>query len=401
MLRGLSCALGAVAAAVLAVAGPMVPAAWAGPVDDAVAGLRDQAVFVHPQANRQVDVPALQRAIGDAPIKIAVLPKKSPTEDYPVSEIRTWPRLVSEQLPGFTVGTISGRRFYAGSEVLCSGVAGQAASKAIYANESYLDAEENSDLTAMLVDFVTEVRASPPCPEQGGSVSRGDRYADEAGGGDTGGSAAVVDDTATVLPWVLGAAAVVLLGIGAWVLLSRRGALVRAAGDRTEATELVQRLGSELAALPDAPAGAAPDPSAKADAAGKHGEASALLAAATTDVQFAAVRHAAIEGLTACRAARVAAGLDAGPAIPAFQPPETAKRASKATKATTGTKASTGTEAAEPAEPPLPQYAPGAPHFHAGGAGVPAGWYREPFWSLRQAAGEPPRDPFAHTPHHT
>lgn len=356
------------------------PVAWAAPVDDAVAGLRDSAVFVHPQANRRVDVAALERAIGDAPIKIAVLPKKSATEDFPVSEIRTWPRLVSEQLPGYTVATVSGRRFYAGSDVLCGGLAGQAASKAIYANESELDAEENSDLTGMLTDFVTEVKAAQPC--EGEPASRGDRYADEPGGGDTGEAAAedgAVDDTATVLPWVIGAAALVLLAVGGWVLLTRRTAAARAAAERADARALVERLAAELAELPDGPA--------TADATGKHRESSTLLAGATTDVQFAAARHAAIEGLTAAGEARLAAGLEPGQPVPPFGHPTPGQPA-------------LGQPDALPHRP-LPRYQPGSPHFHPGGAAVPAGWYPEPFWTVGQLPGGAAGDPFVHTPHHT
>lgn len=389
MLRGLTCALGAAAVMVLAVLAS--PVAWAAPVDDAVAGLRDSAVFVHPQANRQVDVAALERAIGDAPIKIAVLPKKSPTEDYPVSEIRTWPRLVSEQLPGYTVATVSGRRFYAGSEVLCGGLAGQAASRAIYANESELDADENSDLTGMLTDFVAEVKAAQPC--EGEPANRGDRYADEPGGGDTG-EAAVVDDTATVLPWVIGAAALVLLAVGGWVLLTRRAAAKRAATDRAEARALVERLGAELADLPDGPA--------TADAAGKHGEASTLLAGATTDVQFAAARHAAIEGLTAAGEARLAAGLGPGQPVPPFGQPAPGQPA--VGQPVVGQPAVGQPGGGQPdALPhrPLPRYEPGSPHFHPGSAAVPAGWYPEPFWTAGQLPGGAAGDPFVHTPHHT
>ena len=400
MLRGLTWALGAAAVTALAVLAS--PVAWAAPVDDAVAGLRSSAVFVHPQANRQVDVGALERAIGDAPIKIAVLPKKSATEDYPVSEIRTWPRLVSEQLPGYTVATVSGRRFYAGSEVLCGGQAGQAASRAIYANESELDADENSDLTGMLTDFVAEVKAAQPC--DGEPASRGDRYADEPGGDDTGEAAAedgAVDDTATVLPWVIGAAALVLLAVGGWVLLTRRTAARRAAADRAEARALVERLGAELADLPDG--------LATADAAGKHGEASTLLAGATTDVQFAAVRHAAIEGLTAAGEARLAAGLGPGQPVPPFgrlagQPavgqPAVGQPAVGQPDAGLAGGPGSGQPDALPNRP-RPRYEPGSPHFHPGSATVPAGWYPEPFWTVGQPPGGAAGDPFVHTPHHT
>jgi hypothetical protein len=401
-------------------------AAAAEPVEDAVAGLRDASMFLHPQANRQLDVGELERAIGNAPIKIAVLPKKSASEDYPVSEIRTWPRLVSQQLPGHTIALISGRRFYAGSDVLCQGLAGQAASRAIYANEGVLDAAENSDLTKMLADFVVEVRNARRCSDDpagrgdGDSASRGDRYGDEPGS-DAGGTseAAVADDTATVLPWVLGAVALGVLAVGGWVLASRHRARGRAARDRARTRLLVERLGAELSELSGLVDG---DP-AVADAAGKHREASALLIGATTDVQFGTVRHAVIEGLTAARAARLAAGREPGEAVPPFAgeavpslaaavPPFAAAAGPEPTAAAAGLPAAdpAGQPTADPAgqptaDPdglpyqPLPRYAPGSPHFYAGSAAVPAGWYPQPFWTVGPRTAEP-ANPLAHSRHH-
>jgi hypothetical protein len=349
--------------------------AAAGPVEDAVAGLRGGPVFLHPQSGRRLDVDALGRAIGGEPVKIAILPGGAAT-----SEVRGWPREISRQLPGNTVAVIAGRYFYAGSDVLCRGAAGQAATNAIARHNAELDTTDNSDLTAALTDFVAELRAAPRCDTAGGA-GRGDRYADEPGGGDVFAGA----DTGTVLPWVLGGLALGVLGIGGWVLLSRRRAAARIRQHRQETRELVARLGAEVAALPDG--GSADGLQARADASGKHGEANALLAGATTDVQYATIRHAAIEGLTAAAAARVLLGAagghagssDAGgvlrepPAIPAFGPP-----------AVTGPAAP-----ADLPHQPLPAYRPGAPYYHQGSAAAPAGWYPQPFWDRSpQAPGE-------------
>ena len=273
-------------AALVVTAGP----AWAGPVDDAVAGLRAGPVFVDPAAGREVDVAAVRDRIGDRPILIAILPAGPGT-----GEVRTWPREISALLPGNTVAVISGRYFYAGSDVLCKGVAGQAATTVIARHNADLDQEANSDLTAALTDFVAELAAAPRC--EAGPAARGDRYADEPGGGE----ASAVDDTATVLPIVAGGLTAGVLGVGTWVLLARRRAAAAARRGRDETRALVARLGQELDGLPDRN-----DPTTQRAvwaAAAKHAEAQALLLGATTDVQYAAVRQAATEGLAAARGA--------------------------------------------------------------------------------------------------
>ncbi|HEY3259062.1 MAG TPA: hypothetical protein VGJ95_02155 [Pseudonocardiaceae bacterium] len=345
------------------------PAASAGPVQNAVAGLRANPVFLDPSSRRLLDVAAVRAAIGPEPIKIAVLPAGSST-----SEVRTWPREIAKELPGNTIAVISGRYFYAGSEVLCSGLAGQAATNAIAKHNTDLDADANSDLTAALVDFVGELKSAPKCTSAGGA-GRGDRYADEPGGGEAFGT----DDTASVLPWVLGGLTLGVLGVGSWVLLSRRRARGRVQLRRGEARELVARLGAELAALQtDGAPGADPaGRQARADAAGKHGEAQALLVGATTNMQYTAVRHAAIEGLTAAAAARALLGrgnAGHGAPIPAFDEPAGAATAKPSP------------QPPYPPYPPLAQYAPGSPYYHPGSAAAPAGWYREPFWELSTPA---------------
>jgi hypothetical protein len=274
------------------------PLASAGPVEDAIAALRGDSVYLSPEANRNVDLDAVRAAIGAEPIKIAVIPKIDS-----VSEVAALPRQMAADLPGYTIAVISGRYFYAGSEVICKGVAGQAAANAINANETALDAVDSADspgdLTKPMIDFVTEIKAAPTCPTE---VDRVDRYADEPGGGV---AAAGPDDTATVLPWVLGGVGGVVLVTGAVVLVTRRRTRAGAETDREQATELVKRLGAELAELP-AYDGSGPVAEAIAEAAARHGEAEALLAGATTDTQFTAARAAALEGLDAARTARAA-----------------------------------------------------------------------------------------------
>ncbi len=309
MLR--RCAGAAVAAlGVLTCAVATAAPAAAGPVDDAVAGLRDSSVFLDPASGRELDVDALRGRIGDRPIKIAILPEGPGT-----SEVRTWPREISAALPGNTVAVIAGRYFYAGSDVLCNGVAGRAATNAIAKHNTDLDQEANSDLTTALTDFVAELSAAPRCGNDGGA-GRGDRYADEPGGGEA--FAGAGEDAASALPYVAAGLAVGVLGIGTWVLLARRRAAARASRRRDEARGLVARLDAEVGGL--AAVDGQGDPAAQRavhDARAKHAEAQALLLGATTDVQYAAVRHAAIEGLIAARAARGGHGEP----IPAFDPP--------------------------------------------------------------------------------
>ncbi|CRK60742.1 hypothetical protein [Alloactinosynnema sp. L-07] len=270
------------------------PLASAAPIDDAARELRTVAVWLDPAAKRTLDVAALTSAIGDAPIKIAILPA-GPA----VSEVSGLPRQLAVSLPGQTIAVIAGRYFYAGSEVLCDGEAGKAASGAINANETFLDANESSDLTKALTDFVTAVKAAPKCE---GTAGRGDRYGATPATTDVAG----VDDTTTVLPFVLGGVGLLVAGLAVWVTLTRGRARGRAQALRTDARALVDRLGAEVTDLPESHPGAAR----------KHGEAAALLLGATTDVQFDAVRRTAVDGLVAARAARVELGLPAGAEIP-------------------------------------------------------------------------------------
>ncbi len=290
------------------------PAASAAPVDDAARELRSAAVWLDPAAGRQLDVAAVTAAIGGRPIKIAVLPAGPG-----VAEVSALPRKLAVDLPGQTIAVIAGRYFYAGSEVLCDGEAGRAASGSIAANEVALDADDNSDLTEALTDFVAAVAAAPTCEGQAG---RGDRYASSPG-------SAVEDDTATVLPLVaagIGAAALACL---LWVLLARRRARAGALSLRAETRALVDRLATEAdqttagtEADPAETSGTSAPPGATgpgSEAAGALGEARALLLGATTDAQFAAARRAAVRGLRAARDARVAAGGPAGAEIPPLE----------------------------------------------------------------------------------
>ena len=75
MKRFLVLAAGLVGACLVLLAG--APAALADAVDDAVTGLRSAPVYVTPGVDSpRLDEAAVRAAIGDRPIKIAVLPGK-------------------------------------------------------------------------------------------------------------------------------------------------------------------------------------------------------------------------------------------------------------------------------------------------------------------------------------
>ncbi len=282
------------------------PQASAQPADvvDAVEALRTETVYLHPRADRRLDLAAVTAAIGDAPIKIAVLP-----EGPSVAEVRSMPRLMSRDHPGNTIAVISGRYFYAGSEILCEGAAGRAATDAISRNEAALDLEPNSDLTKALVDFVTEVRASPTCAEP---ASRGDRYVDQPGAGQS-----LADgDSLDALPWVLGIGGslgtVAIVGVLALRWRTRR---ITGAG-RAATDRLMVRLATEIEQLPDTDDVG----QVKSDALARHEEAGTVLRTAVTAEQFAAARTVVIEGLVATRSARIVLGRDIGDPIPDEHP---------------------------------------------------------------------------------
>jgi hypothetical protein len=389
-------------ATLLAFATPGATAFAATPVGDAVAGLRADHLFIDPQATTKLDQAAIRAAIGDAPIRIAILPAGAG-----VSTVREWPRMISAQLPGNTVAVISGRYFYAGSDLLASGVAGLAATHAIAKHKNVLRENASSDVTAALLDFVAEVKAAPLAAPTAGRDARSSRYADQPGGG----SADDSEDTG-ILPWVIGGAVLAVLAAAGGTLEARRRAASRSRGRRTETYELLDRLAAELdPGLPgggaaDGPAsgaaedrggtadrsnttenggvvrgqrggpatgrdgGGVPDRAARAaealaDASARHATAQALLTAATTARQIDQARHVILEGLTAARGARTLLGKDAGAAVPAFDPPPPKVRADSPEPIAVGASRLS----------PDPEYAPETPYYHPGGYGVPAGWY--------------------------
>ncbi|MGX7826516.1 hypothetical protein ACTG9Q_15620 [Actinokineospora sp. 24-640] len=245
----------------------LAPPAVAEPVDDAAGALAAASVWVHPDAGRRVDVTAVAAVIGDAPVKIAILPA-GPS----VGQVRVLPRQLAGRLPGNTVAVIAGRYFYAGSDVLCADQAGRAASKSIDANEEFLDADGNSDLTEALIDFATAVKAAPSC-----SSGPQARAAEDGSGG------GVLASVATGL----GAGATAVL---AWIGVVRSRTRAEVSAHDAQARAAVERLGRALTDLPPDDATTARD---------RHDEAQVLLAAASTREQFSTAHRLAREGLAA------------------------------------------------------------------------------------------------------
>ena len=146
--------------AALAAALVLVPAAAAGPrIDDAVAGLEMDPVYVDPAAElaiRPDEEARLRQKIGTAlggPIYIAILPSAAENEaggdaDGVLEAIHD-----GVDRPG-TYAVVVGRRFRAGSEgILPPGVAGRLATDA-------LEAHRDEGVAATLIDFVDRVAAT-------------------------------------------------------------------------------------------------------------------------------------------------------------------------------------------------------------------------------------------------
>lgn len=120
---------------------------------------------------------------------------------------------------------------------------------------------------------------------------------------------------------------------------------------------------------------------ALADAAERHTAAGSQLDQARTPVQARLAKQTAIEGLYYIRAARIAMGMDSGPAVPEL--------AGRDTAGEVGEDRVIDFENRRIAASPRPSSA--TPNYYPGGrvAGrpVPAGWYSEPWWKPAMISG--------------
>jgi hypothetical protein len=332
------------------------PAARADAVDDAIGALRSEAVYVAPGVTTpRIDEAAVRAAIGDRPIKVAVLPG----EDYG-SNPRAYDaalligRTLSPEAP-LTVGVVAGRSFSAASSALCQGAASNAAKSAVDGNRAEL--QQRNDVTSTLRDFVGLVDAAPaatsPACGQSSAAGQTDVSGDASGG--------------SAWPWVLGLGAVGAAGAGAFVVSRRRRRLKELEGRRAEVLSLYDRLGADVQHLDPRD-----DPVARqalADASERYTATGSLLAHADTHEEYDVARRTALEGLQAARTARIELGLDPGPELPPIAPRQ-GEQLTAPREVTIGGQSYQG----------YPQYTPGAPYYYGGGAGIPGGWYSVPFW---------------------
>lgn len=341
--------LGVVAWALLA-SGP-VAAVAADPVDDAVSALRADHLYVAPGVDTKIDQAAVRRALGDAPIYLAVLPESAGTP-------AALSRRIGEALGNGTVGVVAGRNFEASSNQLCPGSVQTVVGRVKSDNRDELS--RTNDVTKLLSDFAADVIIAPrvgrDC-EQGAQQQTTSSQTGESGGG-------------SVWPWLIGIAAIGAVGaggVGAFLVSRRRTRQRLLEGRRADVLSLYDRLGADVQHVDPKD-----DPVARqalADAAERYTATGALLSHADTEGEYDAARRTALEGLYAARTARQALGLDPGPDLPPVSPGQ-GEQLTEQREVAVGDKTYQG----------YPQYTPGAPYYYGGGGGVPGGWYAFPFW---------------------
>lgn len=190
-----------------------------------------------------------------------------------------------------------------------------------------------------------------------------------AGGGATGTGGSSSGGASLTPLLLLGA-----VGGGGYLLVrSRRQGRARTqelADLRADVESLYGRLGSDVQLL--APGDDPVAEQALADAAERYTATGALLARADSPGEFAAARRTAVEGITAARVVRERLGLDPGPDVPV--------PAAEVPRLTEESRVRIGDEEYEGS----PEYRPGHAHYYEGGyhggRPVPSGWYATPFW---------------------
>jgi len=315
-------------------------------VDEAIDQLQSSNLYVDPAAGAKLDSDAARSALSST-VKIAVLPADAGNAGALAIKI-------GEAVdPGsrLTVGVFVGRTFNAASSALCSGRAGQLASRAVTDNRDQL--RSNSDLTETIKDFARLVNAAPKgCSGGSGSDNSGEDTSTTGGSGWA---------TLGVLG-VLGAG-----GVGALVWRRRRKDRQALSDARAEIQPYYDRLAGDVTSLQ--PGSNATARQALSDASERYNSGGSQLASATTLAQLGAARRSILEGLQATRTARQALGLDLGPELPPLVQTN-APQLSGAQQVNVGGQTVQG----------YPSYTPGAPYYFAGGGGYPGGWYSMPFW---------------------
>jgi hypothetical protein len=182
------------------------------------------------------------------------------------------------------------------------------------------------------------------------------------------------------MEWVL-AGVLVVMAIGAgmwWQFGSKKRRQQELADAREEAQRWYERLGGQLMNLHgDEPA----VKQALADAGERYNAAGSQLERAATVTQYELARETALEGLAYIRAARVALGIDPGPALP---PLAAARATGQITKSREVEVQGHSYRASPDPRNDTPYYYPGG---RVQGRPVPAGWYSEPWWKTALVAG--------------
>ncbi len=174
-------------------------------------------------------------------------------------------------------------------------------------------------------------------------------------------------------------ASIVLVLLGGGLVWWQRERAARDLADvRADARRWYERLGGQVMTL------GGDDPAVRqalADAAERYHAAGSQLEQAQTATQYRLARETAVEGLTYIRAARLALGIDPGPALP---PLAAASGAGELTvPRQVDVQGQTFRAGPQPGRE-TPYYYPGG---QVRGRPVPAGWYSTPWWKTALGAG--------------
>lgn len=182
--------------------------------------------------------------------------------------------------------------------------------------------------------------------------------------------------TSTVILIVL---LVLVVGGGLWYARTRAEARRKELDDaKADARRWVERLGGQVMHL------SGTDQASKqaiADAAERYTAAGSQMEQAATAEQCRLVTKTALEGLYYVRAARLAMGLDPGPALPEDEDQRTAGKVTEDRRVSVEGR---DYEASTDPGGNTPYYYPGG---RVAGRPVPQGWYSEPWWKPALVAG--------------
>lgn len=320
-------------AAALVLGLPAQPA-FADAVEDAIAALDSDSVYVDPAADEPIDEDRVRDAIGDQPLLIAVLDETSGDAFDSANRIGL-------ALPGNTVAVVADGELRAGSDIVCAGVSDELAADAVDTNIDQLQA--NGEVTQLLVDFAASMESAPGLDD--------------------------CEDSSSSSGWIwfAGIGVAGLAGIGGYVVYRKRKQEREFEGLRAQIISLYDRLAADVSNLDPGE-----DPvtrQAVADASERYTSTGAQLSQADTVGEYAAARRTVIEGLIAARTARVRLGLDPGPDLPPVEEP-VEEQLTESRPVSVGEETHQG----------YPHYTPGAPNYYRGGRGIPGGWYPSRFW---------------------